>query len=270
MVEVSCPRINPIRCLLQITEPAAGVSLRGTVVLGSGGYGNGFYATALVQQLSTMGFLVVNRSWEGTYGWITAEGGLVPESNRYATLLTWIHDHIHKGGKFVAAGESAGSAELGYALTTWGRAAILDLALPLSGPPMARLDYACVTPETPQWTSLCASITPHGATQCPTQACMLNPENPFNVCTQVSAKPTAEQLLNDSVFHPGATLNYPMVVHFIYGAQDCGEPVPNGLTYANAVTSKTIIDFVPNTPHELWSTPEGLAAIVSAIDLGTK
>jgi hypothetical protein len=82
---------------------------------------------------------------------------------------------------------------------------------------------------------------------------------------------TPEQLLDDSVVNPAAVLNYPKtLVHFIYGKKDCGEPVPIGLTYATKVTSRKVIEFVPNTPLELASTPEGRAAILKAIDEGTR
>ena len=99
--------------------------------------------------------------------------------------------------------------------------------------------------------------------------CMLGPANA--VCKQVVAQPTTGQLLEDSVMHPGAVLNYPGTkVYFLYGAHDCGEPVPIGLTYATKVTSEKSIQFVPHTPHALFSTPEGREAIRKAIDMGTK
>jgi hypothetical protein len=58
-------------------------------------------------------------------------------------------------------------------------------------------------------------------------------------------------------------------VYFLYGARDCGEPVPIGLTYATKVTSQKSIQFVPRTPHALFSTPEGRQAIKRAIEQGT-
>jgi hypothetical protein len=88
---------------------------------------------------------------------------------------------------------------------------------------------------------------------------------------QVNAHPTPEQLLDDSVMNPDAVLNYPKTfVHFLFGAHDCGEPVPAGLTWATKVTSAKKIDFVPKTPHPVFSTPEGREAIRKAIDEGTK
>jgi len=133
------------------------------VVFASGGSGAGSYAgqdggRILVTEVAAMGFRVVDRDWAG--GWTTAEGGLRKQSCRYATLLTWIHDHHHQAGKFVATGNSGGAAETSYALTTWGRADILDVAIPTSGPPLGRLDYACVRQASPEWAALCAASFP--------------------------------------------------------------------------------------------------------------
>jgi hypothetical protein len=269
-LQVTCPGLKPLAAQVRITEPAAGVAFRGTVVVGSGGNGAGFYGgqeggRILVGDIAALGFRVVDRAWDG--GWTTQEGGLVKQSCRYATLLTWIHDHIHTGGKFVATGNSGGSAEISYALTTWGRGDILDVAIPTSGPPLGRLDYACVRQASPEWASLCASIVPQGVMECASE-CILGPNNA--VCKQVTANPTPQQLLDDSVAHPGAVLNYPKTqVYFLYGAHDCGEPVPIGLTYATKVTSQKTIRFVPRTPHALFSTAEGREAIKEAIEEGT-
>jgi hypothetical protein len=268
-LQVSCPGMKTIEVQLRITEPAPGKPLRGTVVMGSGGGGNSFYAgqppaQPLVKDIAAMGFLVVDRAWTG--GWTTHEGGLKKESCRYATLLTWVHDHLHKEGKFVATGNSGGSAEIGYAMTTWQRGDILDLAIPTSGPPIARLDYACVKEASAEWAPICASIVPKGKMEC-TPTCTLGTSN--DVCKQVSATPTLEQLHDDSVMHPGALLDYPKTrVHFLYGAKDCGVPVPMGLTWATKVRTEKEIQFVPNTPHGIYLTPEGREAIRNAIDKG--
>jgi hypothetical protein len=270
-LQVSCPGLKPIEVQIRITQPAAGVAKRGTVVLGSGSGGSSFYAGAapgqmLVKDLAAMGFLVVDRAWTG--GWTTHEGGLRKESCRYATLLTWVHDHLHHGGKFVATGNSGGSAEVGYALTTWGRGDILDVAIPTSGPPIARLDLACVKEPTPEWAAQCKAIVPKGVMECPSQ-CTLGTAN--DVCKQFSPNATLEELRADSVFHKDAVLNYPKTrVHFLYGAHDCGEPVPIGLVYATAITSEKKIEIVPKTPHQIIATPEGREALRKAIDEDTK
>jgi hypothetical protein len=63
-----------------------------------------------------MGFRMVDRAWDG--GWTTQEGRLVKQSCRYATLLTWIHDHIHTEGSLSPPETPGGSAEISYGLTT--------------------------------------------------------------------------------------------------------------------------------------------------------
>src|SRR6185369_7165791 len=65
-LQVSCDGMKTIEAQIRISEPAAGVSRRGTVVLGSGGGGGGFYASgadgqALVKSVTAMGFRVVDR-----------------------------------------------------------------------------------------------------------------------------------------------------------------------------------------------------------------
>jgi hypothetical protein len=66
--------------------------------------------------------------------------------------------------------------------------------------------------------------------------------------------------------HRGALLNYPKTkVLFLFGAHDCGEPVPIGLTYVTKVTSEKRFS---SCPHALFSTPEGRDAIRKAIDMG--
>ena len=269
-VVVSCPGLKDLPAQIRFTDPAPGKALRGTVVLGSGGNGGTFYAAAppvvgLVRELSDMGFLVADRSWDG--GWVTNEGGLKQEACRYATLLTWIHDTAHRGGKFVATGNSGGSAEIGYALTTYGRAAILDAAIPTSGPPTARLDYTCAAAPSAEWSALCSKLIPTGAIAC-TPGCMLGPGN--NVCRQAGPRMTEAQLRADSVAHADAALDYPKTpVYFLFGADDCGEPVPAGLAYASAIRSEKHVEFVPRTPHALMSTPEGREAIKKAVDAAT-
>src|SRR5579883_2739067 len=97
-VTVSCPGLKDVTAMVRVTEPPAGKTLRGTVVLGSGGNGATFYAAAgpvagLVRELAGMGFIVVDRMWDG--GWVTQEGGLKKEACRYATLLTWVRETVH-------------------------------------------------------------------------------------------------------------------------------------------------------------------------------
>lgn len=270
-LEVRCEGLQPVRVSLRVAPPATGVPVRGTVIFSSGGGGTGFYGStsggiSLFQSLAAMGFQVVDRAWDGPNGWTTAEAGLRSESRRYAALLTWVFENVHAQGAFVASGNSGGSAEVGYALTTWQRDEILDLAVPTSGPAVARLDYACGQPTPLEWLAMCPAIVPPGALQC-TPSCTLSPGN--GVCNQLPGTPTIADLREDSVMHTTARVHHPATrVHFLYGALDCGQSVPMGLTWSLNVTSDKVIEFVPNTPHGMSSTVEGREAIRHAIDIG--
>ncbi len=271
-VLVECDSLNPIVCSLRITEPDSGVGLRGTVVFGTGGSGTEFYGAqadgqALFTELAARGFRIVDRKWANP-GWFSGDAKTRWGSCRYATLITWVHDNIHTAGAFCASGNSGGSAEIGFALTSWGRGAILDVAVPTSGPPLGRLDYACPQPPPAEWLAICDTIVPPGFLQCGEPACSIGPTNP--VCAQCGPTPTAAELRNQSVVNEEAVLDYPTtLVHILFGALDCGASIPMGLTWADVITSARIVEYVPNTPHRLWSTPEGRAAIVRALLLGT-
>ena len=97
-VIVSCPGIKDLGAQLRVTQPGrktrrnGGSGAAGTVGLrrSSGG-------TDARPRIVGNRFLVVDRAWDG--GWVTQEGGLKLEACRYATLLTWIHETLHKGGK---------------------------------------------------------------------------------------------------------------------------------------------------------------------------
>lgn len=262
---VECQGIPDIEVEVRTSEPAPGVAIRGTVVFGVGGGGVGFYAdrvggTELFQELLDEGFRIVDRSWRT--GWFNDFEGVRRQSCRYATLLTWVHDNIHTTGAFCASGNSGGSGELSYALTTWGRGDILDVAVPTGGPPMARLDFLCLNP--PEWQNLCASIVPPEVMSCGQPACTVQPNN--QVCISCSGSATLQDLHADSILHPGAVLDFPTTrVHSIVGSGDCGSAVPMAILFSNAITSEKILEFAPATPHWVATTQEGRDAILRAL-----
>ena len=270
-LEVACAGLDPLVVQLRVTEPDSGVPLRGTVMVGSGGDGGGFYssqagAAELFESLAALGFRLVDRAWPQPSGWMTAEGGLRLEACRYATLVTWVRDSMHTQGAFCVTGNSGGSGELAYALTSWGRSDLIDLAVPTGGPPLSRMDYHCGADST--WLSQCPGNVPDDSLDC-TPGCLIPPSHP--ACRQCSGTPTAEQLRWDGVLNPDAVLHYPRTkVHVILGRQDCSSAVPMAMLFYNAITSAKEIQFIPNTPHFVPTSPEGREAIRRAIDLGTR
>lgn len=264
-VAVACSGIPTLQAELRVSEPEANRRLRGTVVLGTGGGGTEFYfdrpgGKELIQELQQLGFRVVDRRWYDA-GWFGSQLSVRKQSCRYATLLTWIHNNVHTKGAFCASGNSGGSAELCYALSTWGRGDILDVAVPTGGPPMARLDYLCLPSQA--WTNQCRSLVPAGRNECLKIDCNVGTHL---VCVGCGSNATAADLQEDSILHSKATLSYPRTrLHMVLGGRDCSSAFPNALLFYNAVTSEKVLEFAPGTPHWTANTPQGREAILRAI-----
>lgn len=75
------------------------------------------------------------------------------------------------------------------------------------------------------------------------------------------------QLLADSAIAPGASYAYPATkVDFILGVNDTGEPVAGAHYLRSKLTTASSIQYVPGTPHAVFSTDAGAAAIEAAIE----
>ncbi|MFT5285458.1 MAG: hypothetical protein ACI8TQ_001623 [Planctomycetota bacterium] len=251
---------------VRIIEPAASTPLIGTVLLSSGGPGELFYSETaggdlLITELLAAGHRVVDRRWSA--GWFSTGEGVKQQSVRYATLLNWVHENVHTTGTFCATGNSAGAAEIAYALTTWDLSSILDRVVLTSGPPFSRLDFACDIPSSPEWLSICPANVPAGVMECGVPECTT--ENQV-ACQQVVVDPEPGELEANSLLHPGAILDYPTTDFImLIGALDCTNAVPLSLHFFNAVTSFASLAFIPNTPHLLSTSVEGRSAISDAL-----
>ena len=279
-VQVTCPGILPIETSIRVTNPPSGVANRGTVVFGTGASGTDFFeeaetAETMLGDLARQGFQVIQRAWATS--WEEGPGGFAAVSCRYATLITWVNEAIHQTGGFCVAGASGGASEIAYALAHWDRGDFIDLAVMSGGPPMARLDYGCLSDESGQWDLTCNEYL--SASQCREQrlACTFDTRfnllsidsayTPNNPCSSRDAS-QRQTLLADSVMAPGAVMNYPSTdLHFIFGERDCTVAAPLGFMYANAVTSEKSIEFVPGG-HSVQRVPEGAAAYFDAILTG--
>lgn len=282
---VACPGVADMVVELRVTEPPAGVPRLGTVIFGTGGGGGGFYdqdatAQAMLARLAGRGFRVVQRAWNGALdGWLTGPGGVGALSCRYGALLGWVHQHLHAAGTALpmcASGNSGGSAEVAYALARWGGGELLDLAVPSGGPPMGRIDHGCLDGADPTWVAECRALVPAASFTCGQVSCAYNGSQQIIDNAYTPAQPCGQALaaqratfLADSVLAPGALLAYPRTrVHFVMGAQDCSEAVSLGLLWHRAISTDKQLTIVPATPHAVFSTSAGAAAIEDAIVQG--
>ena len=266
--------LPPIHVEVRVIEPTAGTAFLGTVVLGSGGSGVEFYANqsggdVIVQALLDAGARVVDRRW--SYGWLDSSPFIKPQSVRYATLLQWVHDDVHAagalGGAFGVSGNSGGAAEIGYALTTWGSDVLIDVAVLSAGLSLARADYLCTEPTLPAWSALCPALVPAGALECGAPPC--NSATTSAICAAYPAGTTQQELLDDSAMHPGARLAFPKtVVHMVWGALDCEAATALGQYFHDSIDALKSYEYVPDTPHAVFSTPGGQAALIQRLTEG--
>ena len=273
-VEVTCPGLPARVVELNISERAAGTADKGTVVLGSGSSGTAFslaatYGAELRTGLTSAGFRVVDRSWPAPTGWYGDHAlGIRASGCRYATLVAWLRSTYHQAGGFCVAGNSGGAAELGYALTAWGSESVIDLAIPSGGPAVTRLDYACGSQANQTWIDRCGANIPNGLFACATSngkpPCFLPARQ--DVCTRTSETPTEAQLRMDSVMFEGADVSYARTkLHFLNGTADCGATLPNGMEWANAITSEKSVEWVSGMPHPILTSAVGKDALLRTI-----
>ncbi len=262
---VETPHNQPVGVDLRVLKPNPNVRLRGTVVLGTGAGGATFMsktpaAAALAHELAAQGFLVVDRKW--LTGWFSTGMSVKQQSSRYATLITWIRKNLHREGAFCAYGSSGGSAEIAYALSTWRRGAILDVAVLGGGPPMSRLDFLCLDPA--EWTKLGPPAALEGILEC--TLLTTNPKIDAGLCQIIAPGLNPRELQLDSILHPGAELDYPgTIVRGLFGTGDCTTAVPLGLMYVQSVTSRKSFSFVPETQHRVQMSELGREAIVATL-----
>jgi len=282
------PNIPDIDVNIRIWEPNPAVTEEGTVILGTGGEGVGFMSeqTALppsqfsggdrlTLDLINKGWRVVDRKWEKSW-WEKQNSGFSVKllSGRYTALLDWVHTNVFKAnnstGKFAAVGNSQGSAEIAYALSTWNKGDILTNVVFMSGPTITRLDYMCQggLPIESSWTGV---PTPNGlwsqirpALTNPTNNnfaglggssgakwnCTRPPGSPWsgygpvpvfpkagtgsfrNICMIRSNNATQQELHEDSIFHKEANLTYPNTkILVVLGEKDCSTTPSQGLFY---------------------------------------
>jgi hypothetical protein len=264
LLRVEVGSLPPIDLELRVFEADPAATYLGTVVACSGGNGTMFTEELggggqMIAELVAQGFRVVDRRWVS--GWLQP-GPVHEAAQRMAEVARWIHDHLHTGGTFAALGQSGGSSEIGYGLTTWQLADLLHVAVLTSGPGLTRIDYLCL-PPTATWAAECAAVVPPGVLECGTALCTGDDETGF--CSGAGSM-TAAELHADSVLHPGAELDYPgTLVHVLIGAQDCSTSTPQAALFQASLLGPSTVEYVPGTPHGLYTTPEGRLAVAAAL-----
>lgn len=277
-LDVSCPYVADFTTYLKVNL-AAGTAV-GTVMFGTGTGGMTLYDSTwtfginVIENVLNAGFNTVQVAFGGPFtnaplgkGWLTGPGGVRRLACRYATVAQWVYQNIHNSNAsapFCATGNSAGSAAITYSVAHYGLDSIFAFIEPTSGPPLARLDYACIGNGVSLPTPCGQGM--ESPTFLPGDAMIVDPAYSAPICTQsLSGSTTYEaQLLSDSVDGPGAIFSYPHTgVNIVFGGLDATVAVPQALEWFIQVSSPN----GPPAPACVADAPHEMPMVLDAADL---
>jgi len=291
-VEVDCSHAGTtpnMRAELRITDPVG--TERGTIWLGSGSQGGGFYggepgshSDTLIRGLAAAGFRVVERAWEvgreTQGGWFTGTTGVRVASCRSGTLFGYVHDHLTApSAPFCASGNSGGSMELAYIMSVWRGDRFASLVVPTSGPAV-RTDLACRGASDAEWVAECEAIQSRYPLD-PGVSCELDQPRRIidqayggrTICT-MTTEADIPTLRADSPSGDGATAAFPETTfRFLYGANDGMGAVTLGIGYAELLEESGTdveIEVIPDGIHDMGDDPVGSVRLLEILRDGCR
>lgn len=294
-VNTSCEGAADFSVYLKVNSPS-GASL-GTVLFGTGTGGAALYdydqpdffngttngGLAVVQNVLNAGFTTVQVSFGSPFtdttpnGWLTGPGGVRRLACRYATVAQWVYQNIHNSNTsapMCATGNSGGSAAISYALSDYGLDSIFSMVEVTSGPPMSRLDQACLPMSNPacaQQSFTCnPGDPPQGISLCysSSDAAIVDTAYPQPYCENaLNGSPgPAGFFLSDSIL--GAPpRSFPSTrVNQLFGGQDGTAAVVQGLAWTNALGSTVKASAcISDAPHAMPSAADAAQTIATDI-----
>ncbi len=276
--DVTCPQVShAARGSFQILAPEG--STKGLVEVFLGGMGTGFehgegVSKTFLHDLQADGFEVVVVLWVDS--WLeAAQGEQVGPARlacRSATTVKWAYDnlflplHVASAGTgvcgFCLTGNSGGSSQIGYTLSFYGLAGVVNAAILSGGPPHAAIAKGCLRAGSYTYIGRSAQFFDDSYG-------FVNGGGP---CSRHDASFQA-RWDQDSVDLGGKDYDYTTTrVMFLFGTADDTVGPAHGKDYeAKLVASRSpmvSMKEVPGVPHEMSLNPTGRAALEAAI-LGT-
>jgi len=273
-VTVTCPDVDPINPLVKVTSPSG--TSKGTVVMMVGGGADALYedpaiftyGSVTVNTLVQAGFTTAQIAFETPpAGFLTGPGGPRKLACRPATLSQWIHDNVAPPSTaFCGTGNSGGSGALAYALGHYNLSQTFDMVELTSGPVFSRIDHGCECNQAPLTSSCSGSVTECYGTNA---QMFIDPAYTNSDCSNAeTTHDTANSTLwlNDSLLSSDATLSFPhTTVHFVFGGQDNGSGVAQGLDWMPLITAKGAVTAacVADAPHPIPNVLDGAQQIAN-------
>jgi len=247
-------------------------TFRGVLVFFTGGSGGSWWSAqgadvaAFGERLRGLGFTIAQVRW-GT-NWLESspgnDAGTAHLGCRPATVIRHLHDTLYEGrplsgtGRcgFCATGNSGGASQVSYALTHYGLESILDAVVPTGGPPHSDLAKACLDPAYGYELGTRNFLDRgfgyfDGNGPCAVRDASFTPRwNDESVGTG-----------GNDYAHPATR------VHIVIGDQDRGMQLIAATYIDRLRTAGSPMTYViaVNTPHGVYSTEAGRAAIEAAL-----
>jgi hypothetical protein len=217
---------------------------------------------------------------------------------RFATVADWVYNNptminpnssATNSSPMCATGNSGGSGALAYAAYQYGLAGTnttgptqeFAMIEPTSGPPMTRLDQACVCNNTAMGNpSLCANSTRASMCFQPSEADIIDPayqiqgQTSPTLCSNGLSGVDASQanrFASDSIdYQPTKSipiaLSKTLIVNMRFGGLDTSTAVPQGETWRTAVSPQpTDPACIDDAPHDIPSVLDGATTIADDI-----
>jgi hypothetical protein len=255
---------------------------KGVIMFFSGSGGGSWWGdtdptltTPFFNNLLNEGYELVQVRWKGN-GWFGAPLGnplgFEVLACRPATVIQWTHDNIyaplglHPGigqAGFAVMGSSAGSAAITYALSEYAVGGIIDVAVPVSGPPFAEICDGCLQ-------SAGCAYTYSAETMVDDAFGYVDSLTGTGPCVTHNANFCATWTAN-SVETGGVSYNYPSTrIHIIIGGQDDAFIKNRATDYFQVLSSNNqpmlSLETVAKMGHAIQRSPEGLAALFTSLN----
>lgn len=245
---VSCPGTKDLGLTFAYTNPQP-QKASALFFNGSGGTqpnGSGFQST-----FTPVGIQIIQVAWDSMWedtGLTTKN--VLAAACRGATVGKYIHDNVHKTGKFGVQGSSAGSGLLAYWLAWYGGASLIDNAQFLSGPVFANIDQGCKVPK-----AVNISIAPTSGKAWSDMPWYGGPAFSVGQFTGHKCQPSNQTSAADSaawlaqsVVHTGAVLSYstPVAQWLCTPGPQQNNSAAQGFLFSSVVTSAKVVTGVNN------------------------
>ena len=271
---VICPGIAKNETGMIADQKPSG-QIKGVVMFFSGSEGSKWWseegtgAPAFLQSLVNDGFELVQVRW--ARGWLVspdgAQSGQELLASRPATVIKWVHDNMYvplglqpNVGKcgFCITGNSAGAAQITYAMSSYGMDKVVDVAIPTSGPPMAAISKGCLQEP--------------GYAYAAGHARLIDLSYGFSDGGPCAAHDPSftDTWIANSDETGGTKYNYPRTrIQIIVGGQDNTVSVNHAKDYfqvlVRAQQPMLMWELVPGMSHAIQASKDGLSALFTAL-----